>query len=162
MDTVLQVLSEEPVPPRRLNPSVERDLETICLKCLEKEPAKRYARRAALGEDLRRYLDGEPIVARPVTAVERAWKLARRRPAIAALSAAVAAGRGLGVAGVVWQWRKALDNLAEANRQRGIAQQKGREATEKAQSLERQLYFNRVNLASASGCRIAPPPPMRC
>ena len=62
MDTVLQVLSDEPVSPRRLNAAIPRDLETICLKCLEKDPGKRYARAAALGEDLRRYLSGEPIV----------------------------------------------------------------------------------------------------
>ena len=58
MDTVLQVISDEPVPPRRLNASIPRDLETICLKCLEKEPGKRYASAAALAEDLRRYPRG--------------------------------------------------------------------------------------------------------
>src|SRR6516164_287567 len=64
MDTVLQVITEEPVPPRRLDASIPLDLETICLKCLEKEPHQRYASAAALGEDLGRYLAGEPIVAR--------------------------------------------------------------------------------------------------
>src|SRR5208337_3177961 len=85
MDTVIQVVSDEPVPPRRLNASIPPDLETICLKCLEKEPGKRYASATALAEDLGRYLAGEPIVARPVTGVERAVKWARRRPAIAGL-----------------------------------------------------------------------------
>jgi WD40 repeat protein/predicted Ser/Thr protein kinase len=86
-DTVLQVLSEDPVPPRRLQPKVPRDLETICLKCLRKEPAHRYASAADLAADLRRFLAGEPVKARPVGATERLLKWARRRPAAAALLA---------------------------------------------------------------------------
>ena len=109
MDTVLQVVGEEPVPPRRLNATIPRDLETICLKCLEKEPAKRYASAAALADDLRRFLAGEPIVARPVTRLERAVKWARRRPAIAALLGLVALVTALGLGGVLWQWRQAVE-----------------------------------------------------
>ena len=132
---------------RQLNASVPRDLETISLKCLEKEPGKRYLSAAACREDLRRFLADEPIVARPVTVAERLVKLARRRPAIAGLSAALLLVAALGFSGVFWQWRKALHHLAQANTQRSIAQEKSQEATEKAQSLERQLYFNRINLA---------------
>ena len=90
MDTVLQVISDEPVSPRGLNPTVERDIETICLRCLEKDPARRYASAAALAEDLRRYLDGKPILARPVGAPERAWRWARRKPALAGSLGAMA------------------------------------------------------------------------
>jgi serine/threonine protein kinase len=75
------VLNDEPVPPSRPVPQVPRDLETICLKCLSKEPARRYASAEELANDLRRYQAGEPIRARPVGAVERTWKWARRRPA---------------------------------------------------------------------------------
>ena len=116
MDTVLQVISDEPVSPRRLNASIPRDLETICLKCLEKDPGKRYATAAALGEDLRRYLAGEPIVARPVTRLERAVKWARRKPAIAALLALVALVTALGLGGVLWQWRTAVRQTELAQR----------------------------------------------
>jgi eukaryotic-like serine/threonine-protein kinase len=130
MDTVLQVLSDEPVPPRRLNASLPRDLETICLKCLEKEPGKRYPSAAALGEDLRRYLAGEPIVARPVTRSERAVKWARRKPAIAALLGLVALVTALGLGGVLWQWRQAVAA-------RNVADQETRNAKDQANLAER-------------------------
>ncbi len=87
LETVRQVLQDEPVPPRRLQPRTPRDLETVCLKCLRKEPARRYASATALADDLRRFRKGEPILARPVGLPERAWKWARRRPAAAALVA---------------------------------------------------------------------------
>src|SRR5262249_17730816 len=74
------VLSEEPRPPRRLNHTVPRDLETICLRCLEKEPARRYASAAELAADLRRFGAGEPVRARPVGRLERIVKWAKRRP----------------------------------------------------------------------------------
>src|SRR5262245_4050830 len=85
--TVVQVQEDEPVPPRRLQPTVPRDLETICLKCLRKEASQRYATAQELAEDLRRFLAGEPIRARRIGALERVRKWARRRPAAAALIA---------------------------------------------------------------------------
>ncbi len=85
LETLMQLVVAEPVPPSRLQPGVPRDLETICLKCLEKEPRKRYASATALAEDLRRFRAGEPITARPVGGVERAVKWVKRRPAVAAL-----------------------------------------------------------------------------
>ncbi len=85
MDTLLQVMEAEPVPPSRLQAKTPRDLETICLKCLAKEPRRRYPSAEALAEDLRRFLDSKPVTARPVSTLERAWKWAKRRPALAAL-----------------------------------------------------------------------------
>jgi serine/threonine protein kinase len=79
-DTIQQVLQEEPVPPSRLQPKTPRDLETVCLKCLEKDPERRYASAAALGEDLGRFLRNEPIRARPVRTPERLWRWAKRNP----------------------------------------------------------------------------------
>jgi WD40 repeat protein/serine/threonine protein kinase len=87
LETVLQVLQDEPVPPKRLKPGVPRDLETITLKCLEKNPAKRYASAEVLADDLRRYLIGEPIKARPLMAWGRGLKWARRHPSLASLGA---------------------------------------------------------------------------
>jgi tetratricopeptide (TPR) repeat protein len=88
-DTLDQVRRQEPVPPARLAPKTPRDLETVCLKCLHKEAGRRYPSALELAEDLRRFLEGEPIRARPVSFRERAWKWARRRPAQAALVVAV-------------------------------------------------------------------------
>ena len=85
LDTLAQVLHNDPAPPRQLQPGLPRDLETVCLKCLHKEPDKRYASARELADDLRRFRDGEPVHARPVSWLERGRKWALRRPAVAAL-----------------------------------------------------------------------------
>jgi serine/threonine-protein kinase len=90
LDTVVQVLTAEPVPPRRLRPGVPRDLQTVCLHCLDKEPRKRYPSALALADDLGRWLAGESIKARPVGRVGRLWRWCRRRPAVAVLLLALA------------------------------------------------------------------------
>src|SRR5262249_46680837 len=89
LDTLLLIRSQEPVRPRALNPRLDRDLETICLRRLQKEPGRRYGSAEALAEDLERWRAGEPIQARPVAVSERAVKWARRRPAVAAVAGMV-------------------------------------------------------------------------
>src|SRR5262249_10679724 len=107
LDTLAQVRDHDPVPPRRLQPGTPRALEVICLKCLQKDPRKRYSGAADLGADLGRFLNGEPIQARPAGAWERAVLWARRRPAVAALAASLVAVAALGLAGVTWEGLRA-------------------------------------------------------
>jgi len=113
LDTILQVLSAEAVPPSRLAPGLAADLETICLKCLQKAPAARYPSADALADDLARFLRGEPITARPVAAWERGWKWVRRHPARAGLAAASSAAALFLVALLVGQGYQS--RLAKSN-----------------------------------------------
>ncbi len=105
LQTLEQVKAVDPVPPSRLQPGLPRDAETICLKCLAKDPQRRYADAAALAEDLDRFLTGRAILARPTGAVEHLRKWMRRRPAVAVLSAAVVAITVVGFILVWSQWR---------------------------------------------------------
>jgi WD40 repeat protein/predicted Ser/Thr protein kinase len=122
MDTVLQVIGEEPVSPRRLNPALDRDIETICLKCLEKGPGQRYAAALALAEDLRRFLNGELIRARPVGPVERAWRWCRRNPVVASLAAGVVLSLVVGTAVSTDQARRAWREKAVGDRRLYVAE----------------------------------------
>ncbi len=97
MQTLRIALTEEPVPPLQLRAKLPLDLQTICLKCLEKDPAKRYATAQHLADDLRRYLDGEPILARAISRPERAWRWCRRNPLVAGILLALTLGPAIGL-----------------------------------------------------------------
>ena len=111
---VHQIVSDEPRPLRKLNDQVPRDLETSTLKCLAKEVGRRYPTAGELAADLRHWLAGEPIHARPVRTPERLWLWCRRRPVIAGLTAALILACVLGVAGITWQWIRAEGHRREA------------------------------------------------
>jgi serine/threonine protein kinase len=118
LETLAQVMTAEPVPPSRLVPGLSRDVETITLKCLQKEPGKRYATAAELAEDLRRFLVGEPIVARPVPSWERTWRWCRRNPSLAvASSLAIAALVAVAVIALTF----AVEQTKAKNQIKGLA-----------------------------------------
>ena len=107
LQTLELVRSEEPVAPSRLQPGLPRDAETVCLKCLEKSPSRRYASAGALADDLKRFLARESILARPSQPWERAGRWCARNPAVAALSSAFLTALIVGFVGIVWKWREA-------------------------------------------------------
>lgn len=139
------VLEEEVIPPRRLQPGVPADLETICLKALRKEPRERYASARELGDDLARWLAGEPIRARPVTPLERAWRWCRRRPGLAT---------ALTVSAVL------LLTLAIGGPLAAISIQRSRQAAERAEA-ERRGQLREALLAKAHALRLSGRPGQR-
>ncbi len=130
MDTIVQMLTLEPVSPRQLQPTVPRDLEVICLKCLEKDPERRYPNAHELALDLQRLLRHEPIKARPIGSMERLRRWARRRPAAAALALASVVALGALVGLWIWFTRELADELRAtelARRDATVAHQELRE-----------------------------------
>jgi eukaryotic-like serine/threonine-protein kinase len=132
-ETIRQVIFDEPIPPSRLRPQLSRDLETICLKCLEKEPRRRYHSAEVLAGELRRFLDGKPIQARPVGPAGRLWRWGRRDPKTAGLTAAVvallAAGFvGAGIAAIQFQrsFYRERQLLQNERRARDLAEDQSR------------------------------------
>jgi serine/threonine protein kinase len=125
LDTLEQVRGQDPLPPRRLQPKVPRDLETICLECLQKDPRKRYASARALADDLQRFLAGEPVEARPIATWEKFSKWAKRKPALAALLAVSSAAAGSLLGGWVWFTAELHFERENAHReaQRALAQE---------------------------------------
>jgi serine/threonine-protein kinase len=156
LDILLQVRSEEPVPPRRLVPSVPRDLDTICLKCLQKEPRRRYSSADALAEDLRRFIAGEPVQARPESAWKTAVRWARRRKTVAALAVVSAAAVLILLTFGVWHYGQLQTHSEElrtqrntADRLRELAQAKEAEALRQTGETEKQRQRAEANFRQA-------------
>jgi serine/threonine-protein kinase len=142
-----QVLEDEPTPPRRLDDRIPRDLEVICLKCLQKEPARRYASAAELADDLRRFLRGEPIVARPVGPVGHLGAWCRRKPVVAGLLAGLGLAVSVGLSGVTWQWLRAAREWRRAEANLHLARLEGDRAEENSRLAHRAVddYLDRVS-----------------
>jgi WD40 repeat protein/predicted Ser/Thr protein kinase len=137
-----QVIDVEPVAPRVLNAGLSRDLETICLKCLAKEPSHRYASALELAEDLGRFLDGAPILARPAGRVEKLWRWSRRQPALAAALGSCLVILVAGVSGILWELR-----LTKAART--VAIQKAQDEETQRKAAQQSELVMRQNLYSA-------------
>ncbi len=161
VDTLQKVREQPPEPPRKASAIVPRDLEVICLKCLEKDPRRRYSSAQALADDLRAWLESRPIGARPVGALTRAALWCRRRPAIAGLTAAMVVVALAGLVVSLWQWSAALSNarIAVANAAKATANEhlaiahaeearaRGAELAASNQALRRTTYASVMRLA---------------
>jgi hypothetical protein len=148
LDTVAQLREREPEPPSRLNPRLDRDLQTVCLTCLRKEPAGRYGSAKEVADDLECWLKGEPIKARPLGRPARAWRWCRRNPLVAGLVATVTGLTVAGVAGLAVSttllWPQREDTQAALDE----AKEQGRLAHESAAEAWQQLYAARIKLAA--------------
>jgi WD40 repeat protein/predicted Ser/Thr protein kinase len=151
LDTILQVVSDEPVTPTQLHSRTPRDLETICLKCLEKEPARRYASAAALAEDLRRFQAGEPITARPIGPLARCWRWARRNPLLAA-SGLLVASCLLGGTAVSTHFGLRAEQARQAEAERAVTEAEAKQVAERAR---RDALRQLIDLSGASGLAAA-------
>jgi WD40 repeat protein/tRNA A-37 threonylcarbamoyl transferase component Bud32 len=154
IETLRRVVDDEPTKPRTLNPQLDRDLEAICLKALEKPSKRRYPSAQALAEDLRRWSAGEPIRARRIGRRERVWKWARRRPAIAALVGLLVLVAAAGLIGIFVLYGEAVvargqatDRARAESEARALAMEQTKKALRALQASEVSLYANRIALA---------------
>ncbi len=155
IDTIRQVIEQEPVPPRHLEPRVPHDLETICLKCLEKEPARRFTSALDLADDLSRFALGDPIQARPTPTWERAWKWGKRRPLAVALAGVIALGALSAVLFIVWHNGVLQTRLDVALNEERQARQREMDARDEQRvallQQEGQKLFDSARLGVAAG-----------
>jgi serine/threonine protein kinase len=148
-ETLRLVREQEPVPPRRLNPAVPRDLETVCLKCLEKNPRRRYATAAGLAQELARFERGEPVLAAPAGPLTHAAKWMRRRPAIAGLLATSVFLAVAGLASFAWAYSAARREAGRARRETERADAEAAGARLQAREALLGLYASQIGRARA-------------
>jgi serine/threonine protein kinase/WD40 repeat protein/Flp pilus assembly protein TadD len=132
---VKAVMHDEPERPRKLNPGVPRDLETVVLKAIARDPAHRYQTPAEMAEDLKRFVEDRPVRARRISETERLWRWCRRNPLPASLLAGIVLVFLIGFAGVFWQWREAKGREGEAVTARDEAKQARNDAARQAAGL---------------------------
>jgi WD40 repeat protein/serine/threonine protein kinase len=153
-DSTLEVLravaNDEPVRPRRLQPSLPRDLEAITLHCMEKEPGRRYPTAQALAEDLGRFREGKQVVARPVGALARLARACRRRPLVTSLVALLLVSLLGGALGITWKWMEASANLRQASANARQANASARQAIDEKREAQFQAYRARIAAAVAA------------
>jgi WD40 repeat protein/tRNA A-37 threonylcarbamoyl transferase component Bud32 len=150
VETLRQVIHDDPLPTRLLNPRVPRDLETVCLKCLSKEPRHRYQTAAELADDLTRFLDGRPVVARPVNALVKTWRMAKRNPWAAVSVTLLCLIAVISPLVAMQQYRQSRELAAKAGR---IEHQKNEISgllSAKEQSLQRALTAEQKAIKSAT------------
>jgi WD40 repeat protein len=150
-ELIRRIVHEEPIRPRRADPRIPRDLETIVLKAIDREPARRYPSAGELAADLRRFLGDRPILARRSGPAERAWRACRRNPIPAALATALLAALGLGLAGTTSQWLRALEKEREALLRRDDAARANSALRSALREVRCNAYANDVRSAQAAG-----------
>ena len=153
LDTLEQVVQREPVPLHQLNPAIDRDVDTIALRCLQKDPARRYASAAELADELRRYLSGEPIHARPVGAVERMWRWCKRKPVVSGLAATAVALSILVISLLAIGYRRETGLRREADSARTQAEQQTLVALQTLESVVFDIQQKLANVPAAHSVR---------
>jgi WD40 repeat protein/serine/threonine protein kinase len=150
VDILLQVQNNDPISVTRLHPGIPLDLATVTMKCLEKDPRRRYASAAALAEDLARFHEGRPVRARPLGPFGRAWRWCRRNPASAALMTALALVIVAGFSIVLWQMHVAQTSASDEKFARQLADTNAERADAQTAEARAHLYAARMNLVQAA------------